>query len=333
MKYRVKPIQFEEKYLDQTLNFLTKFSPDHPELGDKDVFLWQRCKRYLVIISENIIGHMAVINQRFRLNGSVINIGWGATLVLDMTDFAAKTFAGTALLDQCMHDTSYVYAAMGIVPEIEPTYKRGGYVVCRESVKMYARFFDSKKALRYYDKSLVYAIPIGMMNIIRPSRTKSPMPNELEEVAQLNPELDKIWDKHLREQYEIYSERTAEYLNYKIKQPHKEYIIFLHKDPSGETDGYIILRIARNMVKALSIVKICDLVGSPSARLALLAHAIDFAKRSRVDGIVGLSSGRDEHIYRTAGLWLSRPFPLALRAEFEGKFHVTFFDSDLDNLW
>jgi hypothetical protein len=333
MKSPVKPIPYEDKYLDRTLSFLGEFSPDHPELSDKDLFLWQRCKRYLTLFGGEITGHMAVIIHKFMYNKTEINIGWGATLVLDMSDFAMKTFAGTALLDQCMNDRSYIYAGVGIVPEIESSYKRRGYVICRESVRMYARFFNIKKALGYYCKPENFAFPIKLMNLIKPAAKNRSINGHIEKVQEFNPDLDDIWGRLLSWRYELYGERTAQFLNYKIRQPHKTYQAFIHKDLQGAVDGYIIYRLARNRLKELSIIKVCDLVGSDYARAALLARAMEYARESKVDGIVSLGSARDMGSYKRQGLWLSRPLPVGVRPEFKGKMHLSFFDSDLDNLW
>ncbi len=167
----IKPVPFEDQYLSQTLEFLTKFSPDHPELGDRALFLWQKCQRYLTFSGGRIVGHMAVIPQQFFIERVKTTIGWGATLVLDMTDFAVKTFAGTALLERCFNDPSYIYAGVGIVPEIEPAYKRLNYVICRDSIRMFARFFNPHVALKYYDKSPLFSIPMKAINLVkRPSK-------------------------------------------------------------------------------------------------------------------------------------------------------------------
>ncbi len=332
MKSPIQPIPYEDKYLDQTLSFLAKFSPDHPELGDRGLFQWQRCQRYLAFSRGQIVGHMAVIPQIFHIDGTEKTIGWGATLVLDMSDFAVKTFAGTALLDKIMNDPSYIYAGVGIVPEIEPTYRRMGYVVCRKSAGMYARFFKPGKALKYYGKPGIFAFPMAIMNILKPADTQSEN-GGLIEITNFEESLDGCWRELLSSQYEAFGQRNASFLNYKMSQPGKEYRAFMHKDRLGKIDGYIILRQARHNTRDLHIIKICDLVGTSSAKRDLLSMAVSMARKIGVDGIVAVSSRRDESIYKRAGLWLGREFPIGVRPELAGKMHLTFFDSDLDNLW
>jgi hypothetical protein len=332
MNSPIQPIPYEDKYLDQILSFLAKFSPDHPELGDRGPFQWQRCQRYLAFSRGQIVGHMAVIPQIFNIDGTEKTIGWGATLVLDMSDFAVKTFAGTALLDKVMNDPSYIYAGVGIVPEIEPSYHRLGYVICRESVRMYARFFKPGKALKYYNKSGLFSFPLAVMNIIRPAAIRSDH-GELTEITRFDESLDKRWKQLLSSQYEVYGQRNASFLNYKMSQPGKKYRAFLHKDRQNEIDGYMILREARHKTRDLYIVKVCDLVGTSTAKRDLLARAVGIARELRVDGIVAVSSRRDRTIFKQAGLWLERVLPIGLKPELAGKMQLSFFDSDLDNLW
>jgi hypothetical protein len=328
----IKPVPFEDQYLDQTLSFLSKFSPDHPELGSRELFLWQKCKRFLTFSGGRIVGHMALIPQQFFIDGVELTIGWGATLVLDMSDFAIKTFAGTALLECCFKDPSYAYAGVGIVPEIEPAYKRLNYVVCRESVKMYARFYNPGVALKYYDKSSMFSIPMKVLNLLKRTST-NPLHGQLSEISQFDKTQDSLWQKLLSSQYTAYGERKAAFLNYKMSQPGKKYFAYIHENPAGQIDGYIILREARHNTRNLHILKICELTGTTDSKLDLLTKATSMAEELKVDGVVAVSSSRDSATFKRAGLWLQTALPIGVKPELAGKMHLTFFDSDLDNLW
>ncbi len=144
---------------------------------------------------------------------------------------------------------------------------------------------------------------------------------------------DSIWLKLLSSQYAVYGERNAAFLNYKMSQPGKKYHAFVHEDRAGQTDGYMVLREARHNTKNLHILKICELTGTADSKLDLLSKANAFAEDVGLDGIVGVSSSRDKAIFKRAGLWLEKALPIGVKPELAGKLHLTFFDSDLDNLW
>jgi hypothetical protein len=85
----------------------------------------------------------------------------------------------------------------------------------------------------------------------------------------------------------------------------------------------------------MDLVKVCALVGSRTARQDLLAEAMRFALEDArgTYGIVGLSSVADAPEFRSAGMYVTRPYPVVLAAGVAGQVRVDFFDSDLDNLW
>jgi hypothetical protein len=295
------------------------------------LFQWQKCIRYLALIKDRVVGHMAVIPQQFKMGAEEITLAWGSTLVLDMNDFAVKTFAGVALLDICFDNPSYIYAGVGIVPEIESSYIRKGYTICRRAVKMYARFFRPVKALKYYIKPAFFDFPMRAVNWLRP------VPQAVGRAGNIKcRDFDAAWDsrwlKMLSDRYELFGIRTAAFLNYKISQPAKKYFSIIHGGDNGP-DGYIVFRQARHYTRDLNIIRICDIVGTDRARLALIAEAISFAQEAGLDGIVAVGSIRDAEFYRAAGMWLTRDFPVGLRPDLASKIHLTFFDSDLDNLW
>ncbi|TET95306.1 MAG: hypothetical protein E3J26_02995 [Candidatus Zixiibacteriota bacterium] len=328
----VKLIPYEDQYLEETLALFKRFSPDHPELADRELFDWQKCQRYLALFKGKVVGHMAQIPQTFKSRGTPVEIGWAATLVLDTSNLLVQTFAGTALLDQLTSHSTLKFAAVGIVPEIEQTHRRRGYNVRRDSVRMYARFINTARALDYLNKSSIWSLPLKIVNLCR--RPKAPTDGgEIKSIDRFEPEWDEIWDRLLSEQYEVYPERSADFLNYKISQPHKSYISCIHVNDKGAVDGYIVYRQATHKTKELSLIKICDLVGTKAAQIALLSRAMDYTFESRADGIVGLSSFHDKDTFRKCGLWISRVYPVVLPPEIEGRIHITFFESDLDDLW
>jgi hypothetical protein len=85
----------------------------------------------------------------------------------------------------------------------------------------------------------------------------------------------------------------------------------------------------------MDLVKVCDFVGSPTAKADMLAEAMRFALDDAPGtyGIVGLSATADVDAFRAAGMYFVRPYPVVLAAGVAGRPRVSFFDSDLDNLW
>jgi len=126
----------------------------------------------------------------------------------------------------------------------------------------------------------------------------------------------------------LYGVRDAAFLDYKLEQPEKEYQVFIHQD-----DGYIIFRYARHRTRDMKLVKICDLVASDKARPDLLAAAMNYALTTDAYGISALGAVSDKADFRRAGLFIARPYVVTVPPSITAKMHISFFDSDLDNLW
>src|SRR2546427_7942400 len=59
-------IPFDAKYLAETLAMMRQWSPVHPELGERSLYDWQRCTRYLALAGGKVVGHIAQIAHEFR---------------------------------------------------------------------------------------------------------------------------------------------------------------------------------------------------------------------------------------------------------------------------
>ena len=332
----VEIIPFDAKYLAETLAMMRQWSPDHPELGERSLYDWQRCTRYLALAGGKVVGHIGQIAHEFRYaNGRTpVKLGWGITLVLDMSDDATRKAAGRQLLKACEDAAGLRYAAVGVVPAIEPAYRRRGHQIVRSANNYYARFFRPGKALAYWKKSAALAPLVTLANaVLRPQ--KRVRFGTLEPITRFRPEWDAIWDNLLKQQYELYGMRDAAFLNYKLTQPNRQYFTLLHRDRSGAIDGYVVYRRAKHLARDMDLVKICDFVGSRTAKRDMFAAAMCYAVQEAAGtyGIVGLSSTRDAAEFRATGMYVARPYPVVLAAGVEGAVRVDFFDSDLDNLW
>jgi hypothetical protein len=334
MEVQITP--FDPKYLADTLALLRRWSPDHPELGESSLYEWQRCTRYLAFAGDKLVGHIGQIAHEFRhADGRPpVMLGWGITLVLDTSDDAVRKAAGRGLLKACEDAPGLKYAAVGVVPPIEPAYLRRGHQIQRSGSAYYARFFRPDRALAYWGKPPAWAPLLTLANALRRPRTRVRF-GTLEPVTRFDAAWDPVWDGLMKRQYELYGKRDAEYLNYKLAQPNRAYSAFVHRDATGTIDGYIVYRRARHLVKDMDLVKICDFVGSRPARLDLFAEAMRFALHdaSGTYGIVGLSAVTDAREFRSTGMFVTRPYPVVLAAGVEGRARVDFFDSDLDDLW
>lgn len=329
-------IPFEPQYLDETLAMMRQWSPEHPELSERSLYEWQRCTRYLAVRDGKVVGHIAQIAHEFRHadGGDPVPVGWGITLVLDSSDDATRKAAGRGLLKACEEAPGRKYGAVGVVPAIEPAYRRRGHQIQRDGSHYYARFFRPAKALAYWHKRTLLAPVAHAANLIWRARTRV-RHGSIERVVRFLPEWDATWDALMKQQYELYGRRDADFLNYKLAQPNRSYVAALHRDAAGAIDGYIVYRRARHRARDMDLVKICDFVATPTARLDLFADAMRYALEEQrgTYGIVGLSSVRDAAEFRRAGMWVRRPYPVVLAAGVEGRARVTFFDSDLDDLW
>ena len=332
----VKIFPFDPRYLDETLAMMRRWSPDHPELGERSLYDWQHCVRYLALSDGKVVGHIAQVAHEFRYadGRAPVQLGWGITLVLDTSDDTTRKLAGRGLLKACEEAPGLKYAAVGVVPTIEPAYLRRGHQIRRDSCNYYARFFRPAKALKYWNRSPALGPLVTIANLLRPVRTDVRY-GSLEPVERFLPEWDAVWDGLMKSQYELYGKRDAEFLNYKLSQPNRTYFTFLHRDAAGAVDGYIVYRRARHRVKDMDLVKVCDFVGAPAAKADLLAGAMRFALQDGrgAYGIVGLSAGSDAPAFRSAGMYVARPYPVVVAAGVEGRIRVDFFDSDLDDLW
>ena len=332
----VQIVSFDPNYLAETLALLRRWSPDHPELGERSLYDWQRCTRFLALTDGKVVGHIAQIAHEYRYADGhpPVKLGWGITLVLDMSDDATRKAAGRGLLKACEDAPGLKYAAVGVVPAIEPAYLRRGHQIRRDSSSYYARFFKPGKALAYWTKSAALAPVVTLANAFLRPRTQVQF-GTIEAITRFRPEWDPIWDELLKGQYELYGKRDADFLNYKLAQPNRQYFTFLHRDAAGAIDGYIVYRRAKHHVRDMDLVKICSFVGSDKAKLDLFAEAMRFALHDAPGtyGIVGLSSTADAAAFRATGMYVRRPYPVVLAAGVEGRIRVDFFDSDLDNLW
>jgi len=328
-------IPFDPAYLDETLAMMRQWSPDHPELGERSLVDWQRCTRYLALAGGKVVGHIAQMAHEFRYADGrpPVTLGWGITLVLDMSDDAVRKAAGRGLLKACEDAPGLYYAAVGVVPTIEPAYLRRGHQIQRDGSCYFARFFRPGKALAYWNRSRALAPLVSAANAALRPRTRARF-GAVETIDRFQPEWDGVWDGLLKQQYELYGARTAEFLNHKLVQPNRAYTAHVHRDSGGAIDGYVVYRRARHRARDMDLVKICDFVGTRTARLDLFAAAMRFALGERgTYGIVGLSAAAERADFRAAGMWVARPYPVVLAAGVTGRARVSFFDSDLDNLW
>lgn len=326
--------EFHESQMDKLLLFLSKWSPDHPELGQGDIIRWQQCYRFVAIHNDRIIGYIAQIPHDFMYGHSsgrtgIEHFGWAVSLVLDMSDEVIRKEAGRELLSRCENNPPLLYSGAGMVSAVESVYKRRGHQIRRDCCKMYARFARPIKALQYLSRPVIYAPLMKLANMLYPVKTaRKDLRDNVIWIDKFEKRWDYFWDYILRNQYELYGARNAEYLNYKLTQPNREYYIFWHRG-----GGYIILRTARHPLKDLALVKVCDLVGLDAVRRQLLGLAMQYYYHSGAYGIVALSSAGDEALYRSAGMHISKPYPICLHKSIKAKVHISFFDSDLDNLW
>jgi hypothetical protein len=346
--------EFQESQMDELLAFLTKWSPDHPELGEGDIIRWQKCYRFVSKSRGKIVGYIAQIPHEFRygkksrppaqagaLSGNregTEHIGWGITLVVDgFEDSPHPSRLRTAyvheLLSRIENNPPWQFGAVGVVPEIEEPYRRRGHAVRRDCSKMYARFLYPAKALKYVGRSSVYAPAIFLVNVFLRAQ-KSVRYGKVEKIKQFKPAWDEKWDELMSEQYELYGVRDAEYLNYKLTQPNRDYHVYVHFDEAKNTiDGYIVFRHATHRARDLNLVKVCDMVGTERAKADLVSLAVKFVYERRAYGVVALGSNNEEKVYKKAGLYIAKPYPVTMPSHITAKMHVSFFDSDLDNLW
>ncbi|MEA3296715.1 MAG: hypothetical protein U9R56_02490 [candidate division Zixibacteria bacterium] len=329
---QVEIVELNEAQIDELLAFLTEWSPEHPELGEGSIIRWQNCFRFVALHNGRIVGYMAQIPHEFKYgpksgNDGIEHIGWAVTLVLNLSDDQIRKQAGRGLLTKCENNPPWQYTGVGMVPEVEKPYKRRGHAIRRDCSRMYTRFLNARKALAYVGKSTLFAPAVGLANAFNRTTRKMKW-GKVTNITRFEPEWDQKWDKLLSEQHELYGIRDAEYLNYKLAQPNRDYHVYTHSH-----NGYIIFRHAVRRVGDLNLVKVCDLVGTPEAKADLLTLPVKLAYDVKAYGIVAMGSYDEEKSYRKAGLYISKPYPIAMHPHITAKMHISFFDSDLDNLW
>ncbi|MDH4156499.1 MAG: hypothetical protein OEW00_04395 [candidate division Zixibacteria bacterium] len=323
---------FDESRMDELLAFLTRWSPDHPELGEGPIIKWQKCYRFVALHEDKIVGYIAQIPHEFRYGAKsgregIEKFGWAVTLVLNMGDDAVRKQAGRGLLTRCENNPPWQYCGVGMVPEVEEPYKRRGHAVRRDCAMMYTRILNPSKMLRYVGKSPLLSPAVAVANLFRPAPAEL-RHGSVEKITEFKPEWDDKWDELLSEQHELYGARDAEFLNYKLAQPNRDYHAYVHSD-----GGYIIIRHATHRVRDMNLVKVCDLVGTKKAQADLLTRAVLLAREVNAYGIVAMGSTTMRETFQQAGLWVSKPYPIAMPPNITAKMHISFFDSDLDNLW
>jgi len=65
--------------------------------------------------------------------------------------------------------------------------------------------------------------------------------------------------------------------------------------------------------------------GSPADGLISTGELISY--------IVDERKVADKKTYKKAGMCISKPYPITMRPHITAKMHISFFDSDLENLW
>ena len=331
----VKISEFHSSQFDELLSFLRRLEPNHPELHDGKILQWQKCHKFVALHNGKIVGYIGQIPHDFRYGElsyrlGLEHIGWGVTLVLDLSDNGIRKKAGRLLLARCENNPPLMFAGVGVIPTIESVYRRRGHVIRRDCCKLYGCFRNPERALAYLSKPVFWGRLIKVANFVFriKSLLKKDLTNRVKWIDRFEPAWDDTWERILYHRYALYGTRNAEYLNYKLSQPNREYYVFYHTG-----GGYIILRTAIHPTRNLNLVKICDLVGSDHIRRQLLGLAMQYFHHSDVDGIVALSSVKDRRLYRSVGMYIAKAYPVCLHKSIKAKIHVSFFDSDLDNLW
>lgn len=333
---KIKIERLGRSRLPELLDFLKKHCPDHPELGEGSVVKWSygHCDMFIATYDSRIVGCAFQIPHVFNYGKASKmppeQIGWLTNFILDMSDSKIRKEAGRALLNKEENNPPLKFNGLAMIPPIEAVYRRRGHQIRRDCCNMYARFENPSKVLKYLSKPSFYAPIIRLMNLF--CRVWAGLDEDMIEgltpIDRFEADWDSIVDGILYEQYELYGIRNAEYLNYKLTQPNREYDVYRHI-----TGGYIILRTAKHPIKDLTLVKVCDLVGSDGVKQRLLRLAMKYYYHVKADGIVAIDSAGDKKLYRSVGMYISKPYPICLHKSIKAKVHISFFDSDLDNLW
>src|SRR2546430_9282651 len=96
-------IPFDEKYLAETLAMMRRWSPHHPELGERSLYDWQRCSRYLALAGGKVVGPIGKIDHEFAYaNGPPPGkLGGGFTLGPALPDNPRPKPPARQLLKAC----------------------------------------------------------------------------------------------------------------------------------------------------------------------------------------------------------------------------------------
>ena len=313
------------------LSLIADNAPRHPELADGKIIEWQHGYRFIHRNKKGkAVGLLCVLPQ--ELTGPENDTGWLTTLILDMSLPREERRKVFRMFYERAVATGLTISAVGVVEAIIRTYKRLGMPVRYDWLNMYCRILRPIKFLRGQGKTPLLAPVIIAGNAVFRPESGVPKPTkQIQKIVKFEPEWDATWRLILTAQHLASGVRTAEYLNYKLSQPNRDYQClgwFNGKGPGA----YIIYRLAKHNVDDLWVMKICDLVGEEDAKSALLNHAIAHATNNTdVYGVVALGASYDKAFYRKNGMWVSRKYIIATPPR--RKLNVTFFDSDLDNLW
>ena len=172
--------------------------------------------------------------------------------------------------------------------------------------------------------------------LFRPKRFKEPeevddvfvLRGRVRQIERFEEKDDPTWAFWLGKRYGMFAQRNAAYLNYKLAQPCRQYHVHTHENYRQEADGYVVWRQASHPKTGFNITKICDIVGSDIARRATIATV-----PMTGDAVMALGSALDRQFFRRAGLWLSVPYTVVTPPGLKETVHVSFFDSDLDDMW
>lgn len=302
--------------------FLTIHAPRHPEIWDCKMINWQKGNKFLAFNGNKIVGFIMQINQKFTKG---YNIGWTTTIILNRNNKIIQALAGDALLKEVEKLTPHA-GAVGVVDYIVEPYKKRGYDVRHDCSNLYSRFLNPSKGLKFLGYNKMLSPVLMLLNSL--FRVKKSDENVVKyQFEQIEKFKDTCitWMSRLNI-YGVYSIRNKEYLNWKLSQPNKKYIAIMNRLSSE----YMICRVAQHPVKDFIALKICDIVATD--KTDFIAYAIKMAKALRVDAIISLDSQLDEDVYKKCGMYMKKKYPIAIKGIKE-KMHITFFDSDLDNLW
>lgn len=332
--------------MGQIVEFLKVQCPDHPELTDSKRIEWQRSQHWVACDDDGKIrGYIGQIRQTFCIGPLRKDFGFAIDVIPDtLNGDAIRKESGRLLLKTA--EDNLPYAGVGIVPGIIPVYERRGHIVRRNEVRMYIRPIRPSAVIRYIRSkatwghvsaysSMVPFLALGNL-LFRPAKYNEPeevddiflLRGRIKQIERFDAKDDPTWSYWLSQRYGMFAQRDAEYLNYKLEQPYRQYQVYTHENYRQEADGYVVWRQASHPKTGFRITKICDIVGSDLARRAVVSTVPLIG-----DAVMALGSASDRKFYRRAGLWLSIPYTVVTPPGHKEQVHVSFFDSDLDDMW